>query len=281
MAYFLFIDESGINESAPYEVFGGFAVEDRDIWNLIIEVHDLEEQYFGRRYSLGKKEIKGSRLLDKITFRQAGSLPPISKPERVSLARYCIENGANSGIKEIAALAQAKLDFVFEILEMLSRFRCKIFASMSNNIGVTEIVDHKLLPRNYVFLLERFYYFLEDKSENSMGILVFDEFEKSSSHILIEQIESYFKNTTKGRQRSSLVIPEPFFVHSDLTTGIQLADIIVYLINWGFRLKNMDANGFRHELSKYIELIKLLRDRREKEINDIPDMEVWSIFEVK
>jgi hypothetical protein len=42
-------------------------------------------------------------------------------------------------------------------------------------------------------LLERYYYFLEDKPADPSGIIVFDELEKSQSHILIGQIENYFK----------------------------------------------------------------------------------------
>jgi hypothetical protein len=49
-----------------------------------------------------------------------------------------------------------------------------------------------------------------------------DELEKSKSHILIGQAHRYFKDTHTGRHRSSRIIPEPFFVHSDLTTGIQI-----------------------------------------------------------
>src|SRR6266704_2268392 len=43
----------------------------------------------------------------------------------------------------------------------------------------------------------------------------------------------------KGYQRSARVLPEPFFVHSDLTTVVQIADLAAYCVNWGLRLKGM------------------------------------------
>ena len=52
-------------------------------------------------------------------------------------------------------------------------------------------------------------------------------------------MERYFLQTEKGYQRSSRIVPEPFFVHSDLTTAVQLADIVAYCFNWGVRLNNM------------------------------------------
>ena len=50
-----------------------------------------------------------------------------------------------------------------------------------------------------------------------MGYLVFDERDKSESHLLLRQVGQYFIKTKNGRTRSRLIIPEPFFVHSDLT----------------------------------------------------------------
>jgi hypothetical protein len=36
MSYFLFVDESGCDGSPPYETLAGVAVEDRDLWNVIL-----------------------------------------------------------------------------------------------------------------------------------------------------------------------------------------------------------------------------------------------------
>jgi hypothetical protein len=46
------------------------------------------------------------------------------------------------------------------------------------------------------------------------------------------------------------VIPEPFFVHSDLTTGIFLADLAAYILGWGWRLNSMTQPS-RAELRPY------------------------------
>jgi hypothetical protein len=35
------------------------------------------------------------------------------------------------------------------------------------------------------------------------------------------------------------MIPMPFFVHSELTPAIQLADVVAYIINWGLRMPRM------------------------------------------
>ena len=43
--------------------------------------------------------------------------------------------------------------------------------------------------------------------------------------------------------RATLIIAEPFFVHSDLTTGVQIADLIAYCISWGLRFGRMTKTG--------------------------------------
>jgi hypothetical protein len=120
----------------------------------------------------------------------------------------------------------------------------------------------------------------EDKPEEPSGIIVFDETEKTQSQRLITQIENYFKKTHKGRARASLLIPEPLFVHSDLTTGIQIADLIAYVISWSMRLKGM-TRPFRKELLPFAELVKPLRNRVIREVGEIQEHEIWSITYVE
>lgn len=75
------------------------------------------------------------------------------------------------------------------------------------------------LQKDYAYLFERFFYFLEDNAAREQGIVVFDELEKSKSHLLIDQMHRYFTETATGQYRANRIIPEPFFVHSELTTS--------------------------------------------------------------
>lgn len=111
-----------------------------------------------------------------------------------------------------------------------------------------------------------------------MGIVIFDELERSRSHILIEQMNEYFLKTNKGKQRSSLIIPEPLFVHSDLTTGVHIADLIAYCIAWGFRVVNM-SEPKRVEMDPLVNLICRMRYLATRVILDIGEepSEIWSI----
>lgn len=87
---------------------------------------------------------------------------------------------------------------------------------------------------------------------------MFDELEKAQSHLLVDQTQKYFKETAVGRARAERIVPEPLFVHSDLTTGIQLADLVAYCVSWGFRTNQMHKRA-RAELTPYAQQVAGLR----------------------
>jgi Protein of unknown function (DUF3800) len=280
MAYILFLDESGHDlKDSPYEVIAGIAIEDKSIWNLIRELHLLEEHTFGRRYSQGQRELKARKILKSKTFRLANQLPPIDIEERRLLAKECLENGETATKKQLTALAQAKISFAKELLQIVANFRCKAFASIVSP-AFNPADTPEFLRKDFIYLFERYFYFLEDKPEQPSGIIVFDETEKTQSQRLIAQIENYFKKTFKGRTRASLLIPEPLFVHSDLTTGVQIADLIAYVISWSLRLNGMNK-PIRNELLPLAELVKPLRNRVVREVGEIQGHEIWSITYVQ
>ena len=120
-----------------------------------------------------------------------------------------------------------------------------------------------MLRKDYAFLFERYYYFLNGLPKDPMGYLVFDELDKAQSHILLGQVASYFIKTANGRTRSRLIIPEPFFVHSDLTSLIQLADLVAYVVSWGFRDLRGMSEPARTELELLVGIVRGLRFQRE------------------
>jgi len=60
-----------------------------------------------------------------------------------------------------------------------------------------------MLRKDYVYLLERYFYYLETLPPADRGLVVFDELDKSQSHILIRQMAEYFLETDTGRTEFS------------------------------------------------------------------------------
>lgn len=276
MAYLLFIDESGHDHgAAPYEVLAGVAVEDRELWQLILALRDAEVWAFGRRVTQGSLELKGKALLKRKTFRLADQMPAFDEDERRTLASACIEK-SQAGLAvtrpELTALGQAKLAFCERLLETCNLHHVRAFASIIDPSAARPAGD--FLRKDYAYLFERFFYFLDARPDQPQGVVVFDELEKSRCHLLIDQMGHYFHQTATGRWRASRVIPEPFFVHSDLTSLIQVADLVAYIISWGVRFGDLDRPA-RSELARLGQMVCRLRHRATRERDGEP-FYVWS-----
>lgn len=255
----LFIDESGQDRnSAPYEVLAGVAVREQDLWNLVQAIQSLELEIFGVRLTDVGVEIKGKKLLKSKSFRHASQLGKFDDmEERRTLCAEFLRKGHREekggeteprSRKEFAAYGQAVLDFVRRVYELAASYRVKTFSTIVEPTAPRLATD--FLRKDYAYLFEKFFYYLEDTNASEMGIVVFDELEKAQCRILIGQMERYFSSTGRGYIRSARIIPEPFFVHSDLTTAIQLADIVAYSINWGVRLNRM-IKPIRPEMEEF------------------------------
>ena len=277
MSYFFFIDESGYNlQESPYAVLASVAIEDRELWNLIQAVKDAELKIFGMKFP---KEIKATRFLNSKTFKLAAQLSSIPQNERTILAKQCLEDGQSARKENLTALGQAKLAYAKEVFGLCASYRCKVFASITSPSAFYPLISG-FLRKDYTFLFERFFYFLEDKlNPNLTGIVVFDELEKTQSHLLVGEMDRYFKQTSKGRMMASQIIPEPFFVHSDLTTGIQLADFVAYIVSWAWNPNSKEPIR-RENLKDFMRQVCYMRYRTVRSDEDGTEHQIWSFVPI-
>ncbi|MBL0015370.1 MAG: hypothetical protein IPP17_02755 [Bacteroidetes bacterium] len=71
-------------------------------------------------------------------------------------ARDCLENGINPTklVVQLTALAQAKIAFVKEMLQIVANFRCKAFASIASpQLNLEDTPEY--LRKDYDYLFER------------------------------------------------------------------------------------------------------------------------------
>jgi hypothetical protein len=273
MAYLLFVSSSGADTpQVPYEVVAGVAIEDRDAWNLSQALVEAEMRFFGRRLDGEAGSPRARRLLKRKVFRLATQLPPLPGEERRSLARTCLETGARAGRREMTALAQAKLAFVGDALDLAARFRCRFIASIVGKQAPRP--GPRLLRKDYAYLFERFFYLVDDLKPSPLGIVVSTE-RAGGAHVrLAEQMNRYFRGTGRGRQRASAVIPEPFAVGGELSACVGLAGLVAYLIVWAFRTREL-VEPARRELGPFKEQVRGLRYRAVREMGDNPNFVVW------
>lgn len=247
MSWLLFLDESGHDhKNTPYEVRGGIALPAGKLWPFVQAMQRLELDSFGCQLGHYRKELKGSTLLDRKRYKFATQDAPMEPESRRKHCRGFLTKGLEKKPprrEEFTAYGQACLEMVRGIFQLLRDHEAVVFAATIPRTAIkpdTYEADD-FLRKDQVFLLERFFYFLESKCEH--GILVMDEVEKQADRKFVRRLEAYFRKTQTGRYRTSWIVPSPLFVSSDMTYPIQAADICIYCVNWGFRLPSIGMDG--------------------------------------
>ncbi|HEX40495.1 MAG TPA: DUF3800 domain-containing protein [Phycisphaerales bacterium] len=280
----LFVDEAGQDHGAmPCEVLAGVAIAEENLWNLVKAIRSAERDHFlDYLRDLRTTELKGRRLLKRKCFKLAGRDIDIEPTELPTLAYQCLLKGRDAcrtgtpnkaTPREIVAYHRSVLGFVEKVLDIAAEHGVVVFASVVDIAAAR--VNPELLSKDFVYLFERYFYYLKAMPDHKRGLVVFDELEKTRAQRLIQQMASYFLGTETGRFRSSKIIPEPFFVHSDLTTGILLADLAAYTIGWAWRRGPM-SQPCRDELKPFARKLHLMQFEGEKP-GDAPG-EKWRLY---
>ena len=251
MSWLLFLDESGHDhKNTPYEVRGGVALHAGQLWPFVQAMQRLELDCFGGPLSLYKKELKGSTLLDRKRFRFAAQDVPMLNEARRKGCRAFLTKGLERKTPardEFTAYGQACMEMARGTMELLRDHEAVLFAAAVPQSVAKPVTTEaeEYLRKDQVFVLERFFYFLESKREH--GLLVMDEVDKTEDRRFVGRLQRYFTKTNPGRYRAAWIVPAPFFVASDLTYPVQAADICIYCVNWGFRLPAVGMGAPRRE----------------------------------
>lgn len=257
MSWLLFMDESGHDHrNMPYEVRGGFAMHASKLWPFIRGIQDLQQAIFGadlRQYDL---EIKGSRLLKPRCFEFAAQGPDLDLATRRKLALGFLNDGKQRRRQKqegFTAYGQTCLALAEGVIRLLQSHDAKVFAAVTPRDVKATTSAGEYLRKDMVFLIERFFYFLEQQRES--GLLVMDGSDKTLDRKAVRCMERYFTLSQTGRFRSHWIVPVPLFVESDMAYGVQAADLCVYTINWGWRLKHM-TEATRTEMEPFARLLE-------------------------
>ena len=68
-------------------------------------------------------------------------------------------------------------------------------------------------------------------------------------------------------------------MHSELTTGVQIADLVAYVISWGFRTAQMEKPA-RPELAPFVEQVATLRYVAVRNRLGNPRFRIWSFAHI-
>lgn len=251
MSWLLFMDESGHDHrNMPLEVRGGVAIHASRVWGFVQEFHNCEESAFGFRLADRGMELKGSKLLESKRCEWANQEPELDNAARTNGASRFVtksQQKAQLSRREFTAYGQACRLMAKSTFKLLKKHDAVLFASVIPR-GVKPpkgFQFNNYLRKDQIFMQERFYWFLEAKRES--GLFVMDQTEKQNDRRYLKRLHDYYTKTQKGRRRAKWIVPSPMFVDSELSPGVQAADLCLYCINWGFRRPEWGFNGAKRD----------------------------------
>ncbi len=247
MSWLLFMDESGHDhKNTPLEVRGGIAIHASRVWGFVQDFQQCERNTFGFQLSERGMELKGSKLLERKRCRWANQEAELSDAERRNGVNRFVTKSQQQGAwreRDCTAYGQACRLMARTTFLLLKKHEATIFASVIPR-GARPPKDYQFndyLRKDHIFMQERFFWFLERKRE--CGLFVMDQTEKQNDKRYIKRLHNYYTKTQKGQQRSKWIVPSPMFVDSELSPGVQAADLCLYCINWGFRSPQWNFKG--------------------------------------
>lgn len=106
-------------------------------------------------------------------------------------------------------------------------------------------VTHETLHKKaYEFLLERIEHFMSEYHPKHRALIVMDDTSKELNQAVAMK-HAYFQRAGNQNTRFKHIVEYPFFSRSELSNGVQLADLLAYNIYRTFRDENFDYDYYQ------------------------------------
>ncbi len=223
----IYFDETKFSEDNPYFFIGGILLEEECVTNLDRELMKVQQDFFGTNSLDKKTELHGLYI-----YQGKGSYKNRTIPDRIDLFQ--------------------------RIGELLIQYKIPIrVVSIDMNTCKQQYIS-PLPPYKYglMLLLEQFCKFLD--RENDIGI-AFGDYEKDEITQSIRDFSEYKKQTPTHYGHSiKRLIDTIYFTHSHHSRFLQVADMVMYMVN---RYRSED---YKPQKWHDIELHKIWKNIKEK-----------------
>jgi hypothetical protein len=120
-----------------------------------------------------------------------------------------------------------------------------IMATVIDKRNLFDYVTHETLHKKaYEFLLERIEHYMAEYHPKHQAVIVMDDTSKELNQAVAMK-HAYFQRAGNQHVRFSHIVEYPFFTRSELSNGVQLADLLAYNVYRAFRDEDLDYPYFR------------------------------------
>lgn len=236
----VYVDESGNRDPRPHSPIAGAPGAYRDFLYVVTAV-----TLFDGKWATFDAAINGEkrRLMEKV-FRVT--------QERLTLADCEIKSNwirrPDQRAKHplLRHLTEDELNGIVSLFyRQLFRLRMHIFSVVLDKRGLGDFMDHdKIHKKTWELMLERMEIFMRERNPKHRAIMIVDDHSKEANRSLAMK-HSYFQaQGTSNGTRLKHLCEMPMFVRSELSNGVQLADLCSYNIYRAFRDGDFSYRGF-------------------------------------
>ncbi len=234
--YFFYFDESGsrdpsvgTTEAPKNHLYVLVAVGmferrwrafDRAVSNLKLELADYLCRDGKGTFDLASCEVKSNWL------RQAG--------EREKKSPF---------LHALDAVDRERLVSVF--FDQIEKCNLVLLAAVVDKRHLREHMTHETLHKKaYEFLLERIEHYMAERHPKHSALVVMDDTSKELNRSVAMK-HAYFQRAGNQHVRFRHIVEYPFFTRSELSNGVQLADLVAYNVYRAFRNEDLDYPYFQ------------------------------------
>lgn len=238
--YFLYLDESGQRGfPATGKLDPGSPRDDKSIYVLCgLTLFDGRWDRFN--YPIESTKL---RLINKIKARTGVALDLHNAEIHSVSVRIPKRRSAHPFLSRLEPTEIDEL--VSTYFDQLSAQHMRIIAVVFDKRYVNDYDGNRLHRTSYEFMLERFQNYLRFYHTRHMGVVVIDDTSKQLNLSLAEKHSFVRRNGTSSGLHLYNIVEAPFFVPSEMSNGIQLADLCAYTLFKGFRSGNLSDPLFR------------------------------------
>lgn len=181
---------------------------------------------------------------------------------------YEMELKGRELLKERALKLPKNRDFVEQLIYLCKEVRLILFAVVQQ--GTLPLAsDSNKLPNLYRALMKRVNTFMEQKHPDSQAKFFFDGIDHQSNRKIAISFNNFMYRHYAGRSFKN-ILPTTFFCDSEVTPGIQVADVLAYCVNQRY--------GGRNDLEDYF---RRFRDLTYNHQDPDEEYTLWGFSQVK
>lgn len=234
--YFFYIDESGSRDPSI-----GTADRPKDHLYVLLAVGFFERQW--RPFEIAIADVK-QELADHLRRRKLGTFDLADCEVKSNWIRNAKERADRSPF--LHALSDADRErLVTAYFDQLGQRKMVVMAAVIDKRHLQRHVTAEILHKKaYEFLLERIQHYMRDEHPKHQALIIMDDTSKQLNRAVAMK-HAFFQRSGNVHLQFPQIVEYPFFTVSELSNGVQLADLLAYNAYRAFKREDLSYPYFK------------------------------------